>query len=206
LRLSSKAESRLWEEVCALCCRTGNDGDPVAKERWQFFARIWITPYRQIAPQWTFVAVADDKVVGYLTGCPNSRKFRRQKFFFCDLPLVIRTGARIMTASGDEWRYLKQVVGLAKGAEAAFPVGMHKLLRQDYLAHLHMNVEAGFRNQGVGRRLLTNYLDDLRRAGVSGVHLYCGARPLEFYQRMGFLELGRISIGNLEVFALGRHL
>ena len=189
-----------------MCCRTGNDGEPVAKERWQFFARIWIAPYRQVVPQWTFVAVADDKVVGYLTGCPNSRKFRRRKFFFCDLPLVIRIGARIMTANDDEWRYLKQVVGLARGAEESFPARIQKLLRHDYLAHLHMNVEAGFRNQGVGRQLLTHYFADLRQAGVTGVHLYCGARPLEFYRRMGFDEVGRIRLAGIDVYALGRHL
>ena len=186
-----------------MSCQTGNGGEPIAQERWEFFAQVWIAPYQRVVPDWTYVGVSGDKVVGYLTGCPNTGKFRRRKFFLCDLPHIVRIGARLMTATRDERSYLRRVVGLARGPEELFPGSLQHLLEREYPAHLHVNVESGFRQQGIGRQLLTNYLADLHQARISGVHLHCGARPLEFYRRMGFHELGHVGYGGVDVYALG---
>jgi GNAT superfamily N-acetyltransferase len=40
-----------------------------------------------------------------------------------------------------------------------------------YPAHLHINLAALYRGQGIGRGLLTVYLDQCRAAGGTGVHL-----------------------------------
>jgi hypothetical protein len=38
------------------------------------------------------------------------------------------------------------------------------------------------------------------------VHLYCGADPLEFYQRQGFKDLAKIVFHGVPVYALGLRL
>jgi hypothetical protein len=79
LALDRPAESPLWAEIRTLCCRTGDNGGPIAKERWEFFAKLWVEPYERFLPEWTYVALFEESVVGYLTGCPDSRKFARTK-------------------------------------------------------------------------------------------------------------------------------
>ena len=80
-RLSSQRnkEAGDWKAVYDLCCRTGNNGQPIVPERWDLFGRLWVGPYEEIFPQWTYVAEAGGVVVGYLTGCPNSHRFAKAK-------------------------------------------------------------------------------------------------------------------------------
>jgi hypothetical protein len=90
-RLSSRKgkEAEDWDAVYDLCCRTGNNGEPVAPERWGFFGRLWVGPYEAIFPQWTYVAKAEKAVVGYLTGCPDSCGFAKAKLWRFGMPLLI---------------------------------------------------------------------------------------------------------------------
>ncbi len=53
---------------------------------------------------------------------------------------------------------------------------------------------------------METYLGDLRRSGVVGVHLFCGAAPLEFYRRLDFQLLETLSVRGGAVFALGQKL
>jgi len=66
-----------WQAVRSLCCRTGNGGDPIDPTRWPLFAELWIGPYQRLVPEWTYVAEMDGRMVGYLTGCPDTAAFRR---------------------------------------------------------------------------------------------------------------------------------
>jgi hypothetical protein len=36
------------------------------------------------------------------------------------------------------------------------------------------------------------FIEDLKKAGVPGVHLICGDRPVGFYRRLGFDVLARV--------------
>ncbi len=204
-RLSSVAamEGREWREVRELCCRTGNNGQPVSPERWQFFGRLWIEPYEKIVPQWTYVAEAGGGVVGYLTGCPDTRKFARARLRRFVLPLLIDIALGSYSRSTDARRFVRQTFRLERGPELLFPSQVHRSIAREYPAHLHMNVEASWRRLGVGTKLIGRYFYDLQSAGVSGVHLYCGADPLLFYCRQGFEELARVMFHGRPVYALG---
>lgn len=201
LRLGAPSDGNLWRGVRRLCCLTGNDGAPIATERWQFFAKVWIAPYEAILPQWSYVALLNDQVIGYLTGCPNTTKFLRQKWLRCDLPQAVHLSAKIARLTPPESHFLKHVTGLLRGPEQSFPAQLRRTIARDYPAHLHMNVEEAYRRQGLGRQLAARYFADLQRARVSGVHLYCGARPREFYRRIGFAELGTIRYGGTDIHA-----
>ena len=85
------------------------------------------------------------------------------------------------------------------GANLRFPkrVLAHLLLR--YPAHLHVNVREGHRG-GTGRALMERFERDV----AVGVHVFCGERPRGFYLKLGYEELGRITVGDKNVFALGK--
>ena len=62
-----------------------------------------------------------------------------------------------------------------------------------YPAHLHVNLASASRNRGIGGRLIETFTADAKAAGASGVHVVtsAGAANVRFYNRNGFVELGR---------------
>ena len=205
-RRLSAGEKASWAAVRELCCRTGNNGDPIAPERWELFARIWIEPYEKILPHWTYIAESGEAVVGYLTGCPDTRVFHRARFWRATLPLLADVAAGRYPHAPGAREFVKQTLGLRKGPEDFFSRTVRRSISIDYPAHLHINVDAGYRRKGVGRQLMDCYFAYLRRDNVRGVHLYCGADPVDFYRRRGFQELAGTKIGGVSIFALGARL
>jgi GNAT superfamily N-acetyltransferase len=205
-RLSSGTveSSRDWAAVYELCCRTGNNGQPVAAERWDFFGRLWVEPYKTIFPQWTYVAETKNVIVGYLTGCPDTNGFTRVKLSKFSVPLLADVIRGRYAGNRDVWRFAKQILRLEKTPERIFPRALVVKLWQNYPAHLHMNVEADWRGSGIGTKLAEQFFTDLGAAGIPGVHLYCGAAPLKFYEKQGFKNLAEVVFRGVPVYALGQ--
>lgn len=161
-----------------ICCDTA--ARPVPPAERQAFGRLWIDPYERWAPEWAYVARAPDgRVAGYLTGCRSSARF---------FALAAWLGPRPKLANNLRFS----------------PSLLWSLLRR-YPAHLHVNVREQFRG-GVGRALVERFEADVAAAGAGGVHLFCGARPVGFYAKLGYEELGRVTIGEVPIFALGKRL
>ena len=198
------AEKRDWPWIRELCCRTADSRGPIEKSRWDFFAEIWIGPYQRLIPNWTLVAELSGRPAGYLTGCADTKHFMRLRRVLFRLPLFFRVLAGEYPKNADTLRFLRRALRVEKTPERRFPRRVRKLLGAKYPAHLHMNVEAEFRKEGVGKLLFEKFRQELARERVSGIHLFCGEGPLEFYRRLGFKEIGcaKISKG-VRVFALG---
>ena len=61
-----------------------------------------------------------------------------------------------------------------------------------YPSHLHINLLARLQGQGIGRRLMDQWLRTIREMGSRGAHLAVGAanlRAIQFYRAYGFREL-----------------
>ena len=206
LSAGGTVDDRSWPAIRDICCRTGNNGEPIAEDRWEFFVKVWIEPYEKILPEWTYVAESDGAIAGYLTGCPDSKSFYRTKRQRYTLPLLIRIALgsfrRTPGARGFAW----QELGIRKSAERSFSRKIQKDISRFYPAHLHMNIDHQFRRMGAGRQLLESCLTDLRLHGVGGIHLFCGGDPLQFYLRAGFQVLARSQFRGAKVFALGQLL
>jgi GNAT superfamily N-acetyltransferase len=199
-------ESAAWQAIRAICCRTGDNGDSIAAERWDFFARLWIEPYEKIVPEWTYIAMSVGAVVGYLTGCPNTNQFTRSKFWRADLPLLVQLACGRHRGAADAPAFIRRALRLAQPVEGRFSEALRQRVSRSYPAHLHVNVDTEFRRAGLGRLLIENYLTDLRRSSVGGVHLFCGGAPLGFYRRLGFQVLESLRSRDGEVFAMGQRL
>jgi GNAT superfamily N-acetyltransferase len=203
LRRLSAQDWTTWAAVRDLCCRTGDDGAPIAPERWALFARIWIEPYQKLLPDWSYVAETPKGLAGYLTGCPDSRKFSHAKRWRATLPLLVAILVGRYRHTPGTKEFVNQALGLRRSVEDRFNGLVRESIERSYPAHLHINVDADYRRAGVGRRLIETYLSDLRSIGVRGIHLFCGAGPVEFYLRLGFKVLDRVEAGKTSVFALG---
>ena len=204
LTVNGESERAVWHAIGSLCCRTGDNGAPIAPERWQLFVRIWIEPYEKQLPDWTYVAEAGGEVVGYLTGCPDSKNFNRRNFWRSTVPLLGDILLGRFRGQRDARAFARRALGIAPSVERRFPIHVRRQIRSIYPAHLHINVDARFRGGGVGRQLCHAYFADLRAQGITGIHLYCGADPLKFYLRLGFEELSSLRLGGVAVHLLGK--
>jgi len=187
-----------WTGIRELCCLTGNSGAPIDRARWPFFSEFWVGAYQRLRPEWTYVAVEDDKatsggkILGYLNGCPDTRTFEREKACRFIPALLLKVALGKYAWNADTQRFYRRSFRFDRGPEQYFSPATRRLLRDRYGAHLHVNVDEEHRSLGLGARLMDRFLADLRDQKISGVHLYCGPKPLEFYRRHGFQEIERI--------------
>lgn len=148
-----------WVEVERLCGLTGGQGEPVAEEERAAFVRHWIAPYKELRPQWTFVALEGERLVGYLTGCPDSLAFERERRRVYDPP---------------------------PDSREFFPAAVRLKLWNEHPAHFQLGVAADARRRGVGAALVRAFYAELRKARVPSAHLFCGTSSLAFFERMAF--------------------
>lgn len=148
-----------WTAIKAICADTGRQGEPVDDEEREAFAEHWIGPYRDLRPAWTMVALVDKTVVGYLTGCPDTLAFEKER-------------RRVFRPQPD--------------SRELFPTEIRLKLWTENPAHLHMNIAADFRGLGAGAALLKAFFDELKKAGVPSAHVICGPAAAPYWERMGF--------------------
>lgn len=81
-------------------------------------------------------------------------------------------------------------------------------LTSRYPAHLHINLDPAWRNQGVGARLVDAFAQRAARAGTAGVHVVTGAtaRNVGFYRRCGFAALREAQWNEAAILFMGREL
>jgi GNAT superfamily N-acetyltransferase len=77
---------------------------------------------------------------------------------------------------------------------------------REFPAHLHINLDARVRGQGVGARMVEDLCARLAREGGRGIHVVTGReqRNVSFYTRLGFTERARAPRGQTEVLLLAR--
>ncbi|MBI4348387.1 MAG: hypothetical protein HY553_16210 [Elusimicrobia bacterium] len=195
-----------WQAVRDINCETGAAGAPVKpRNRWPFFAEFWVGPYQRLLPEWTLVARAGGKVVGYLTGCPDSLPFYARRFFLHRLPLALGIFLGRFGATEDVRRFLHPGEGVRRNFAIRFGFKLYWHLMTRHPAHLHINVREGHRG-GTGRKIMDAYVAALAEAGVRGLHLFCGANPVPFYRRVGFHKLACIDFGKGPVYVMVRRI
>lgn len=139
--------------------------------------------YTDYEPEHAWVAIANQEVVGFLTGCFDTRRqieVTRYKL----MPKVY-------------WRFLRGKYKIGKKTIAYYrklrqvrrPENLTHVDLRIYPAHLHINVDQQWRGCGIGQRLIQIYLDQLIYAGVIGVHLGTTSEneaACKLYTKMGF--------------------
>jgi ribosomal protein S18 acetylase RimI-like enzyme len=143
-------------------------GDPVEVflDDRRIFCDAFYAYYTDLEPDYSWVACVEEEVVGFVVGATDTtrqeRRWRRELLIgvlWRALRVRYRVGRRTLT-------YTDRIIRSSLRGE--FP---HADLFR-YPAHLHINVDAPWRGQGIGRSLIVTYLDQLRGLGVPGVHLH----------------------------------
>ena len=144
------------------------------------------TYYTDNEPERLWVAVNGDEVVGFLAGCLDTR--RRERFEARQV--VPHWLGRLLMG-----RYIIDRSLVYYGLSQAGALLHREIPRVDlnaYPAHLHINLSETSRGLGLGKQLMQAYLDQLKQAGVSGVHLHTTSKNIAaigLYKRFGFALL-----------------
>lgn len=148
--------------------------------------------YTDVEPTSSWVAEADGRVVGYLTGCLNSARYARAMRFRIAPAALCRAVRR-----AGFWRSLS-FERLAVGFYAWRSGADYRADFEDrYPGHFHINLDSLSRGQRIGRQLVNAFLNQARQAGLPGVHLAARAQheaACRFFERMGMVSLARRTI------------
>lgn len=148
-----------WHSVARLCAETGRQGEPVDADQAAEFAERWVGPYRRLRSDWTFVAEVDRRVVGYLTGCPDSLAFERE---------------------------VREKLTPTPDSRGFFGERFLEEFWTKHPGHVHMNLAKPYRGQGIGGQLLKQFFTALKAEGVPSAHVFCGKAAFGYWVKAGF--------------------
>jgi GNAT superfamily N-acetyltransferase len=159
-------EKRDRDSVFRLVADTAFFGEPLERflDDRRLFCDGMYAYYTDVEPEHAWVAVAGGQVVGVLVASVDSSGHRRRWIARILPRMALRLLTGRYTLGARTWRHsLRTIKARLAGGE--------KIDLRKYPAHLHLNVHAAWRGQGIGRRLLEASLDQLRSLRVPGVHL-----------------------------------
>jgi len=148
----------------------------------QLVADLLTEYYVTYEPEHTLVAEKGEKVIGYLSGCFNSRRCRWIKGTRVIPKAIVKALFRREIGWG-EVRYLGSFLYVAAHG------GMRSSPPSGYPAHFHVNIAKGWRGEGIGTELVKKFLEMLRNDRVAGVHVRVrrnARRASEFFRSLGF--------------------
>jgi ribosomal protein S18 acetylase RimI-like enzyme len=133
------------------------------------------------------VAVDDGQVVGYITGCVDTKRYLRTTFWAITPKVVWSLFARGLFLKKDLWLLVK--AGILTGLKSG---NYRNKYIPNYPAHFHLNVSASSRGQGVGQRLVDAFCLHLKTKNIKGIHIATRSDNLSglpFFKKVGFTEM-----------------
>jgi GNAT superfamily N-acetyltransferase len=188
------------EDVRRISCDTAFMGEPVEKffDDREAFADVATSYYTEYEPESLFVAEYENSLIGYLTGCKDTRRFGRIYYWRILPGAAFRSLFRGTLFRKKTWRLMLNILKSFFRGELRRP-DYHR----EFPAHLHINVQGVHRQLGTGTRLMEKYLAYLKENKVKGLHLYSfSAIGQEFFKKMNFSQLSSQKISYFEY--LGR--
>jgi ribosomal protein S18 acetylase RimI-like enzyme len=184
-----------------ICLKTGDSGkDATARYRDPYLlGHYFAAPYGAIEPETCFVLAreGDDVPMGYVLGARDTVAFaqRCEREWFPALRMHYP-----LPAPDDHSPDAAMMRDIHAGIDTS---DLH--LIPDYPAHLHIDILPAAQGQGWGRRLIEQFIANLRAHGVPGVHLGVGAKntnAIAFYGRVGFSRLAAFETWHLYAMRL----
>ncbi len=184
-------EPRDRAAVRQICCDTADVGKPLGAlfpDR-EVVADVVTRYYTDVESQATWVAVCQDRVIGYLTGCLDSRRYQ-QVMTWRVVPRALMKGVlRGALGFPHTWRLLGAATQTWR--RGGFD---RRIALEAYPAHLHINLQQDFRGQHVGRQLVERFIEQVKATGKRGIHVGVNGENVvacRFFEQLGFTLLSR---------------
>ena len=184
-------EPRDRSAVRQICCDTADRGSSVEhffRDR-EVFADVLMNYYTDHEPKALWVAEHAGQVIGYLAGCLDSRRYGWVMTWHVVPHTMMKAARRGTLLSRDSLKLCWA------GFQTWWRGGWLKQAPLNrYPTHLHINLQGSFRGQGIGRRLIQQFLEQACASGRQGIHVSVRADnppSCRFFEQMGFTELDR---------------
>lgn len=177
------------DSLYSICLRTGASGDDATAFHNDPMAmgHIYAGPYAALLPEQVLVAEDSEGVAGYILGTFDTDGFAARLERDWWPALRVHYAALDQTSLTDADR--------ACIMDMQEPHETRAQIVAAYPAHIHMNLLPRLRGQRVGTRLLTQWIDAARAAGVAGIHLGANAANsggIAFWTHSGFAPIETI--------------
>ena len=170
-----------------VCLRTGDGGKDATylQDDPDLLGEVFVGPYVMLEPELAFTLEGVRGPAGYVLGVLDTADFnRRVKTEW--LPRL----RKLHADPGDD-------SGLWQGSDWVRHAVHHPFLDvppvlDPYPSHVHIDLLAEARGQGIGRHLMQTIMEELARLGSPGVHLQVhpeNAAARAFYRNLGFVPL-----------------
>ncbi|HAV62478.1 MAG TPA: GNAT family N-acetyltransferase [Verrucomicrobiales bacterium] len=203
MRPATPADRAACYRVCLQTSDNGADGTHLHDDP-DLLGHIYVGPYLEFEPSFSFVLEDAAGVCGYCLGTPDSTRFYR-RFEREWLPAIQRA---VPKPAGQPagWTLTQQLQNVIHHPAPLmhFPPEFGA-----WPAHGHIDLLPRVQGRGWGRRLMELQMERLRDAGATGMHLCVApgnSRAQAFYRRLGFFELDAGTDQPPDTLFLGRTL
>jgi hypothetical protein len=147
------------------------------------FADLFTEPYLDKEPQWALVAECDGRVVGYLLGsiCPHFDSLQMRSGFRTTMKMLWRLATGRYSKHPRSRRFIRWLLFSGYKEQPKHPRNA---------AHLHYDLEKGYRGGDAGRRMWQEFIRRAKAAGVKTCYgsffSYPKRRPEVAHSRYGF--------------------
>ncbi|MFH0881074.1 MAG: GNAT family N-acetyltransferase [Lentisphaerota bacterium] len=159
-------------------------GNPIARYMpdEELISEALVGYYIRFEPGLLLVAEENGRVVGYTTGCRNTRLYK-QRYERHVLPSLLRLFIRHRHwRRGHSWRLVFRIVQTAH-----LVTKLQEHVDRDFPAHCHCNILPSHQGKGLGAQLMAQLLAELKKEQVKGIHLSTATDAGKaFFTRMGF--------------------
>lgn len=174
-----------------ICADTADRGKPVENffsDR-EVFADLMTCYYTDFEPQSVWVAEIDGRVIGYLSGCRDSRRYLRLMAGLIAPRALLRAIFRGVFLRKKTYRFIQAML------KSCMLGGLKRELSfNKYPAHLHIDIKEAFRGQNIGSRLMEKFFTQAKSSGANGVYLTVrqdNTAAGKFFEKMGFSIVNR---------------
>ncbi len=169
-----------------LCCDVADRGGPIEN----FFpdrdvaADLLTKYYSDYEPWSSFVAVCDGRLVGYVNGCLDNRRYGLVQFWLLFPALLVKAFKRGVFFKPEVHQLLKGVLKNWRRLLVWRKGSFHS-----HQGHLHIGIAGDFRGQQIGRQLVNTLVDHASKAGIFqlAASVHDGNKPAGvFFESLGF--------------------
>ena len=172
-------------ELRRICLETGDSGKDATHlhKLPELVGDIYVAPYVIHEPEFAYVLLAENKVVGYLLGALDTQSFEK---------ILVDTYWPVAKAKYQQINFEITPSDQALLSELDKQGFSDEQLIKKYPSHLHIDIVESHQSAGYGKSMISYLLNELKQANSSGVHLHMSAsndRARVFYKKFGFIEV-----------------
>ncbi|MEW7008597.1 MULTISPECIES: GNAT family N-acetyltransferase [unclassified Lentilitoribacter] len=176
------------DALYAITLATGDMGEDASHlyADGKLLGNIYSAPYAMLMPKYSFVVEDDEGVAGFVVGVPDTLEWSDllEREWWPSLREQLEDPSHIPPNQRTEDQRRAYMIH--------YPDNPPQTVTKLFPAHIHMNLHERVQGAGLGRKLLSRWLDNAAKKGVESVHIGANRsnhRAVGFWQKQGFDEI-----------------